>query len=213
MDAMTTLGTLMGLAFVSGVRLYSTVLALGLGLRYDFFTLPSQLQSLEVLGETPILLLAGGIYTVEFFADKIPWVDTLWDSIHTFIRPVGAGVLAATAMGDVSPAARLGAALLCGGIALSSHSTKAGTRIVANHSPEPFSNIGLSLAEDGIVLGGIWLALNYPFIAIGLAVAAVALAIWLVPKAIRLLRRQATSIRQLATGQWRHLAGGPVVRS
>jgi hypothetical protein len=171
------------------------------------------LSSLEVLGETPILLLAGGIYTVEFFADKIPWIDSLWDSVHTFIRPVGAGVLAATAMGDVTPAAKVGAALLCGGIALSSHSTKAGTRIVANHSPEPFSNIGLSLAEDGIVLAGVWLALNYPLIAIGLALAAVALAIWLVPKVTRLLRRQLATVKQLATGQWRQLAEGPVVRS
>ena len=212
MDAITTLGTLLGLAFVSGVRLYSTILVVGLGLRWEFFTLPPALSSLEVLGETPILLLAGAIYTIEFVADKIPWVDSLWDSVHTFIRPLGAGVLAATAMGDVSPAVKLGAALLCGGVALSSHSTKAGTRIVANHSPEPFSNIGLSLAEDGIVLGGVWLAVNYPLVALGAVVAGVALAIWLIPKIIRLVRREAMGLRDLATGQWNRLAGRPVVR-
>jgi len=212
MDAITTLGTLLGLAFVSGVRLYSTILAVGLGLRWEFFTLPPALSSLAVLGETPILLLAGAIYTIEFVADKIPWVDSLWDSVHTFIRPLGAGVLAATAMGDVSPAVKLGAALLCGGVALSSHSTKAGTRIVANHSPEPFSNIGLSLAEDGIVLGGVWLAVNYPLVALGVAVAAVAFAIWLIPKIIRLVRREAMGLRDLATGQWNRLAGRSVVR-
>src|SRR5688572_26751183 len=210
MDAITTLGTLLGLAFVSGVRLYSTILAVGLGIRWEFFTLPPALSSLEVLGETPILLLAGAIYTIEFVADKIPWVDSLWDSVHTFIRPLGAGVLAATAMGDVSPAVKLGAALLCGGVALSSHSTKAGTRIVANHSPEPFSNIGLSLAEDGIVLGGVWLAVNYPLVALGVAVAGVAFAIWLIPKIIRLVRRQASSLRDLASGQWNLFVGRPV---
>lgn len=213
MDAITTLGTLLGLAFVSGVRLYSTVLAVGLGIRWQFFTLPESLSSLEVLGETPILLLAAGIYTVEFVADKIPWVDSLWDSIHTFIRPLGAGVLAATAMGDVSPAVKLGAALLCGGVALSSHSTKAGTRIVANHSPEPFSNIGLSLAEDGLVLGGVWLAMNYPLVALGVVIAGVALAIWLIPKVIRLVRRSASTVRDLAGGQMRRIAGGTPIRS
>jgi hypothetical protein len=212
MDAITTLGTLLGLAFVSGVRLYSTVLAVGLGIRWQFFTLPASLSSLEVLGETPILLLAAGIYTVEFVADKIPWVDSLWDGIHTFIRPLGAGVLAATAMGDVNPAMKLGAALLCGGVALSSHSTKAGTRIVANHSPEPFSNIGLSLAEDGIVLGGVWLAVNYPLVALGVVLVGVAFAIWLIPKVFRLVRRSASSVRDLASGQWRRLAGGTLVR-
>jgi hypothetical protein len=212
MDAITTLGTLMGLAFVSGVRLYSTVLAVGLGIRWEFFTLPPQLRSLEVLGETPILLLAGAIYTVEFVADKIPWVDSMWDSIHTFIRPLGAGVLAATAMGDVHPAVKVGAALLCGGVALSSHATKAGTRIVANHSPEPFSNIGLSLAEDGLVLGGVWLAVNYPLVALAAVIGAVGLAIWLIPKVIRLVRREAAGIRNLAGGQWNRLAGRPLVR-
>jgi hypothetical protein len=213
MDAIATLGTLLGLALVSGVRLYSTILAVGLGIRWEFFTLPPALSSLAVLGETPILLLAGAIYTIEFVADKIPWVDSLWDSVHTFIRPLGAGLLAATAMGEVNPVVKVGAALLCGGVALSSHSTKAGTRIVANHSPEPFSNIGLSLAEDGIVLGGVWLAVNYPLVALGIAVAAVGLAIWLIPRIIRLVRRQGASIRELATGRWRRLAEDPLVRS
>jgi hypothetical protein len=212
MDAIATLGTLLGLAFVSGVRLYSTILAVGLGLRWEFFTLPPALRSLEVLGETPILLLAGAIYTIEFVADKIPWVDSLWDSVHTFIRPLGAGVLAATAMGDVSPAVKLGAALLCGGVALSSHSTKAGTRIVANHSPEPFSNIGLSLAEDGLVLGGVWLAVQYPLLAMAAVIVLVGFAIWLIPKVIRLVRREAAGIRSLANGQWDRFAGRPIVR-
>ena len=212
MDALSTLGTLMGLAFVSGVRLYSTVLAVGLGIRWGFFTLPQSLSSLDVLAQTPILILAGVIYTVEFVADKVPWVDTMWDGLHTFIRPLGAGVLAATAMGDVSPAVKLGAALLCGGIALSSHSTKAGTRIVANHSPEPFSNIGLSLAEDGLVLGGVWLAVQYPLLALAAVILLVGFALWLIPKVIRLVRREIAGIRGLAAGQWNRLAGRPVVR-
>ena len=124
MEAITVLGALMGLAFVSGMRLYSTVLAVGLGIRLGYLAVPPHLSQLRLLAETPILAIAGVVYTVEFFADKIPWVDTLWDGVHTFIRPIGAALLAASAIGAVDPVVRVGAALLCGGIALSSHSAR-----------------------------------------------------------------------------------------
>lgn len=200
MESLSVLGTLMGLAFTSGLRLYSTVLAVGLATRFGYLSLPPALSQLEVLERTPILVIAAVCFVLEFVADKIPWVDSIWDAVHTFIRPIGAGVLAATALGAVDPAIAVGAALLSGGIALSSHSAKAGTRIAANHSPEPFSNIALSVAEDGIVLGGVWLALAHPIVALVLVGIAVLVTIWLIPKLIRLLRREWATIRGLFKG-------------
>lgn len=195
MDQLATTGALMGLAFASGLRLYSTVLALGLGLRFGLITLPASLDDLQVLAATPVLVIAAIAYSVEFIADKVPWVDSIWDVIHTFIRPVGAAFLAAAALGDLNPVAKVAVALLCGGIAFSSHSAKAGTRIAANHSPEPFSNISLSLAEDGLVLAGVWLALEHPLIALTMVLIAVAFIAWTLPKLIRLLRRQFARLR------------------
>jgi hypothetical protein len=189
MDALAVLGTLTGLALTSGLRLYATVFVVGLGIRFGFFTPPPALASLNVLADTTVLAVAGGIYTLEFVADKIPWLDSIWDALHTFIRPLGAAALAATAIGDVHPAMKTAAALLCGGIALSSHTMKAGTRAVANHSPEPFSNLGLSIAEDLAVPGLVWLALTHPLITAAIVAVIVGVAIWLVPKLIRALRR------------------------
>ena len=213
MEAIAVLGALMGLAFVSGLRLYSTILAIGLGIRFGYLIIPPNLTQLHILAQTPILAVAGVVYTVEFFADKIPWVDTVWDAVHTFVRPIGAAVLAATAVGNVDPIVKLGAVLLCGGIALSSHSAKAGTRILANHSPEPFSNIGLSLAEDAIVAGGVWLALKHPLVSLLLVTVAVGFTLWLIPKLIRLFRRQATRIRDFARARFARASAPPAARS
>jgi hypothetical protein len=189
MDVIATLGTLMGMAFISGIRLYSTILAVGFGIRLGFIHLPHTLQHLEVLASTPILAIAGVVYVVEFLADKIPWVDSAWDAFHTLVRPVGAAVLGLVAIGDVDPVVSLGTALLCGTIALSSHSAKAGTRLAANHSPEPLSNIGLSLGEDALVVAGTWLVFRHPVIAAVLVTILVAIIIWLMPKIFRLFRR------------------------
>jgi hypothetical protein len=189
MDAITTLGSLVGLAFISGIRLYSTVLAVGLGIRTGLLDVPASLSQLDVLASTPILLIAGAIYLIEFLADKIPWVDSAWDLVHTFIRPLGAALLGVTAIGAVDPVVQVGTFLLCGTIALSSHSAKAGTRLAANHSPEPISNIGLSLGEDAFVFAGTWLVFNHPMIAAGIALGLVLLILWLVPKLFRLFRR------------------------
>lgn len=188
MDAITILGTLLGIAFISGIRLYSTVLAVGLGIRFGVLHVPEALTQLQVLSETPILVIAGAAYAVEFLADKIPWVDSAWDAVHIFVRPLGAAILGAVAIGPVDPTVKVGAFLLCGTVALSSHSAKAGTRLVANHSPEPFSNVGLSLTEDGVVVGGAWLALAHPIVALGLVLVLLALIAWLVPKIYRLFR-------------------------
>jgi hypothetical protein len=209
MEAMAVLGALMGLAFVSGLRLYSTVLAIGLGIRFGYLVIPPHLTQLQILAQTSILMVAGVVYIVEFFADKVPWVDSVWDAVHTFIRPIGAAVLAATAVGDVDPVVKLGAVLLCGGIALSSHSAKAGTRILANHSPEPFTNVGLSLGEDVLVAGGVWLALKHPLVSLVLVVVAVGFIIWLVPKIFRLVRRQATKVAAFAKARLGRVSAAP----
>ncbi len=200
MDAISTLGSLMGLGLVSGIRLYSTVLVVGLGIRLGLLHPAAPLQGLDVLASTPILIVAGIAYVLEFLADKIPLVDTAWDMVHTFIRPVGAAVLAATALGPIDPALKVGAILLAGSIALSGHSAKAGTRALINQSPEPFTNIGASLGEDGLVLGGVWLAIAHPIVALVVVLVAVGLVIWLVPKIYRLLRRQLQRLRRFLDG-------------
>ena len=189
MDPIATLGALLGLGFVSGIRLYSTVLAIGLGIRFGFLDLPTGLAHLDVLASTPVIAVAATVYTVEFVADKIPLVDSMWDAVHTFIRPVGAAVVGATALGPVDPAISLAAALLCGFVALSGHGAKATTRVAVNHSPEPFTNAGISLAEDGLVIGGVWLALEHPLIALGVVAILVVLSVWLIWFFFSMVRR------------------------
>ena len=141
MEIVALLSSLMGLAFVSGLRLYGTILVLGLGIRMGFIHLDPAMSRLEILGEPLIIAIAGLIYLVEFVADKIPWVDSAWDSIHTLIRPLGAALLGAAALGDVDPRIKLSAFLLCGSVALASHTGKAGIRLAVNHSPEPFTKL------------------------------------------------------------------------
>ena len=194
MDAVSTLGSLMGLSFISGMRLYSTVFAIGLGIRSGWIELPARLSHLEPLAGTPILVIAGGIYVIEFLADKIPWIDSLWDVIHTFIRPIGAAALGVVAIGDVNPTVQIGAFLLCGSIGLASHSAKAGTRLAANHSPEPVSNIGLSLIEDGVVAAGAWAIFAHPVPVLIVVSLLLAIIVWLIPKLIRLFRRNLTRV-------------------
>ena len=177
----------MGLGLVSGLNLYATVLTVGLGIRLGLITLSPETSGLAVLASPYVLIAAGVIYLIEFFADKIPWVDSIWDSVHTFIRPLGAAVIGATAIGAVEPQTAVIAAL-CAGVSLSGHSVKAGTRLLANHSPEPFSNIALSLVEDFLVVIGSWLALSHPAIMVTIVVTFMIAFIWFAPKAFRLMR-------------------------
>jgi hypothetical protein len=188
MHVIQLLGSLMGLAFVAGINLYATILAVGLGIRLGMIHLSPDLASLEILSHDYILIAAGVAYFAEFFADKIPWVDSAWDSFHTFIRPIGAAVIGATALGDVDPVLEIAVFLLCGGVAFSSHTTKAGLRLVVNQIPEPFSNIGLSFTEDIAAVGGAWLALTHPVIMFVLTLIFLVLFIVLVPRLFRLLR-------------------------
>jgi hypothetical protein len=178
MDALQLLGSTLGISFLAGIRLYATVLALGLSIRFGWFHPPAALSGLEVLAHPAVLIIAGIAYAAEFVADKIPWFDTLWDSIHTVIRPLGAALLAASALGTMDPKLRVALAILCGGVALASHSSKAATRVMVNHSPEPFSNIALSLAGDVATPVGVWFTLHHPLIAlVAVAVAVLVFAI------------------------------------
>lgn len=187
METISLLGSAMGLGFVAGLNLYATVLTVGLGIRFHLIILNPELSKLEILASPYILIAAGVIYLVEFFADKIPWVDSLWDAVHTLIRPLGAAALGAMAIGSVDPQAAV-VAVLCGGVALSGHSAKAGTRLLANHSPEPFTNIGLSLLEDILVVVGTWLSMRHPIVMLALVVVFLAVFVWFAPKAFRLMR-------------------------
>jgi hypothetical protein len=130
------------------------------------------------------------LYLVEFVADKVPWVDTLWDTVHTFIRPIGGAALAVASLGDASPALMVGAALLGGTVAAGSHFTKAGARVVANTSPEPFSNWALSVLEDGFVVSLGLIALKFPLIALGISLAVITVIVVTASMLIRAIRRK-----------------------
>jgi hypothetical protein len=161
-EVLAGLGRTLGFSFAAGINLYATVAILGLASRYGWVSLPEQYR---VFDNDLIIGAAIGLYVIEFFADKIPWVDSIWDAIHTAIRPIGGAVIAIQTLGDASPATEALVGLLGGTLAASTHLTKAGTRAVANASPEPFTNWILSFAEDAFVVSLGFIALKYPLIA------------------------------------------------
>ena len=163
MDVLTTLGRTLGFSFAAGVNLYATVAVLGLASRYGWVDLPPQYR---IFDNNVVIIAALVMYAIEFIADKVPWVDTVWDGIHTAIRPLGGALIAVATLGDASPTVEGLVALAGGAVAASTHVTKAGTRAVANASPEPFSNWLLSLGEDAFVLGLAFIALHYPRVAL-----------------------------------------------
>jgi hypothetical protein len=185
MTPVETLGFLFGTSFAAGMKLYATVAALGLLHRYQVLTLP---KTLEILANPWVLGIAIVLYVVEFIADKVPWFDSVWDAMHTFIRPPAAAVLAYAAIGSVSEEWRLGAALLAGGIAFTSHGAKATTRAAINTSPEPFSNWIASLVEDGMVVALALLASTHPLLTIVLVIVFVLVCVLLMIKLFRLFR-------------------------
>jgi Domain of unknown function (DUF4126) len=175
MNAVEILGIASGLSVLAGWRLYATVFVTGLLQLLGWWDVPPQLASLHILTNPWILTVAGIGFAAEFFADKIAWLDSIWDSAHTFIRPIGGALMALAVVQEQAPEWQVLAFLLGGGAALLSHGAKAGTRAVVNMSPEPFSNIGVSLLEDGLAAGGLWLTLAHPAIALLLAVASLLL--------------------------------------
>jgi hypothetical protein len=176
----------MGVAWASGINLYAAILVLGLLGATGNMTLP---PDLEILAHPAVIAAAGLMYLVEFVADKMPGVDTGWDTVHTFIRIPAGALLAAGAVGEVNPAIALAAAIVGGGIAAGTHATKSGTRVIINTSPEPFSNWVASLVEDFVVIAGLWTALNYPWLFIGLLIVFIILMIWLLPKLWRGIKK------------------------
>ena len=186
LDLVPTLGRTLGFSFAAGVNLYATVAILGLASRYGWVRLPEQFR---VFDNDVVIGVALILYVVEFIADKVPWVDSVWDAVHTIVRPVGGALIAVATIGDVSPAVEGLVALLGGTLAAGSHLTKAGTRAVANTSPEPFSNWILSIGEDIFVISLGFLALKYPTVAGVVVIVAVVLMIVFAAWIIRAVRK------------------------
>lgn len=190
-----TIALTMGAGWASGINLYATILVLGLLGATENMVLP---QGLEILMNPLVIGAAGFMYMAEFFADKAPGVDTGWDTIHTFVRIPAGVMLAAGAVGEVNPAVAIAAGIMGGGLAAGSHVTKAGTRLIINTSPEPFSNWTASVLEDVAVIGGIWTALNYPLVFLGLLLVFILVAIWLLPKIWQGVKRLFAFLGRLA---------------
>ena len=198
MGALQTLGFILGAAFASGLNLYATVAVLGLLHRFEIIHLPA---SLQVLADPWVLGIAIALYAIEFVADKVPYVDSIWDVVHTFIRPPAAGLLAYTALGDVPEVWKVSAALLAGTVALASHGTKASTRAAANVSPEPVSNWIASVLEDVIVILGMLAALYHPWLFLVLLIAFILLLIWILPKIWRGIKKVFGMISSFFSGK------------
>ena len=195
-ELINTLALAMGASWASGINLYATIGMLGIMGLTGNIILPEQLQVLQ----NPLVIGAAALmYLVEFFADKTPGVDTGWDTIHTFIRIPAGVMLAAGAVGDVNPAIAIAAGILGGTVSATSHTIKAGSRVLINTSPEPFTNWTASVLEDVTVIGGIWTALHYPALFIVLFILFILLSIWVIPKiwkGIKLLLKKLKSLFQ-----------------
>jgi hypothetical protein len=198
MEALQTLSLAMGTAWTSGINLYATVAVLGIAGRAEMIQLP---PGLHVLMDPLVIAVACVMYVIEFFVDKVPYVDSAWDTLHTFIRIPAGAILAARALGPTNPALELAAILAGGTVALAAHGTKAMLRLALNVSPEPFSNWAASVGEDLSVLASIWLIFNHPVVMLLLIAAFFALAVWLIPKLFRLAKRGFQMLRSRLGGK------------
>ena len=193
MDILQKLGPALGFATLAGLNLYLTVFITGLAIHFHWIDLSANYPDLQVLGHPAVLIFAGVLYAIEFFADKVPWLDSAWDALHTFIRPVGGAFLALQTLGPQHDQVfNVVTALLAGGVTLTTHSAKAGTRLLVNGSPEPFSNIAVSLGEDATVAGGLGLmAYSYhhmPYLSLGVFATVVAILLYATPRIFRFAR-------------------------
>lgn len=196
MDTLSLLGVALGFATLSGINLYLTTFLAGLAVRFNWVSLAEKYESLSVLANPWIITVAGVLFLVEFFADKIPWIDSSWDAVHTFIRPIGGTLLALASLGEMDPAVAVIAGLLSGGATLATHATKAGSRLLINMSPEPVSNTIASVGEDSLVLGGLGLMAFAPAVAFFVFLAVVVLAVWMLRKTWGTIRSGWTALRQ-----------------
>ncbi len=183
---LSTLGIAMGSAWLSGINLYMTVLSLGLLQRFHLASLPGDLS---YLAHTWVLIVAGALTAVQFIADKIPAVDSVWDVIHTFIRIPAGAIMAAAAFAHLDPSVRIIALLVGGGIALSSHSAKTATKLAANASPEPVSNVVLGLGADAVTVGGSMLMASHPIAMAVIVALAVVFSVVLIRWIFRMMRK------------------------
>lgn len=197
MGTIEALSLAMGSAWTSGINLYATVAALGIASRMQLIQLP---PNLEVLSHPGVIAVACIMYVIEFFADKVPYLDNGWDALHTFIRVPAGAILAAQSLGEMNPALELAALLAGGSMALVAHGTKAATRLAINMSPEPFSNWLASVTEDAAVFGSIWLMFYHPIVMLILLVLFVASIAWLMPKLYRVARRGLRTLRAKMRG-------------
>lgn len=203
MELVAALGRTIPFAFASGLNLYATIAVLGLSSRYGLVDLPEQFAAFD----NPVVIGAAlALYLIEFVADKVPWLDSLWDSVHTIVRPVGGAIVAVTALGAASPGMEALAAILGGGVALTTHLTKAGTRAAVNTSPEPFSNWILSIGEDVIAVGIAYVALEHPLLALAVSLILLAIIAAFATLIVRALKRRFRRVRALDRPQ---AAGAP----
>jgi hypothetical protein len=191
-----TLAVALGLAALSGYSLYLTVFLTGLAVHFDWIHLAPQYASLHVLADPAIIIVSGILFIIEFFVDKIPWLDSLWDAIHTFIRPVGGALLAIQALGHPGPVFNVIIGLIGGAVTFTSHSVKTGTRLVVNQSPEPFSNVAVSLGENILVGAMFALLWSHPLIALGILLVLFSVAFYFLPRIWRTIRIRIFYIRQ-----------------
>lgn len=186
MESLQTMALALGGGWATGLNLYLTTAVLGIAHRLHWIVLPGDL---EVISNPIIIFFAVLLYLVEFVIDKIPFLDSAWDSVHTFVRPVGGAALAGMAFSQSPESLQYTVAAIAGAASLNAHLGKASTRAVINTSPEPFSNSAASVAEDGIVLGMLWLIFHHPVIALILVILLAAFIIWLIPKIFRLIKK------------------------
>ncbi|MDP3921405.1 MAG: DUF4126 domain-containing protein [Candidatus Omnitrophota bacterium] len=186
MELLAYYGLLLGSTWASGINLYLTMAGLGLAHRMAWIALPGEL---EVLADPIVIAAALILYIIEFVADKVPYVDSAWDAVHTAIRPIGGAALAYLAAADANAFAQTATAIMGGAVALDAHMMKASSRVAINASPEPFSNTAASLAEDACVLGSIWLIIKHPVVIAVLVILFFGLSIWLLPKLFRFFKK------------------------
>jgi hypothetical protein len=189
MSAVQLLALASTVSFLAGWRLYFVTFAVGIGMKLGWLALPQQLHALDVLANSWIIAIAAIAALAEFCADKVPWVDSAWDAIHVFIRPVGGALLSMAIIDAADPSWQVGSFLLGGGAALLAHSGKAGARTLVNVSPEPFSNLALSSGEDVTTVGLLFLAISHPLAAAAIALGIALLSLWLAFVARRALKR------------------------
>jgi hypothetical protein len=194
MGIMEIIGIAGSVSLLAGWRLYLCVFATGLAMRFEALPLPEHLSSLDVLANPWVMGIAGLAALAEFFADKVMWLDSAWDTVHTLVRPVGGALLALAIVDPSDPAMQVIAFLLGGGASLAAHAGKAGARGVVNASPEPVSNVMVSTTEDVATAGLLYVTYEYPYAAAGIAVVLLALVTGLLMLARRMIKKVVTSV-------------------